>query len=64
MLDVDRPEDDWNCKSEAQPKFVTKHGHRVAGMAVTTRVRLGYLVIDTWIRRLRTLMPHVIHFNL
>jgi len=59
MLHVGRPEDHWNRESEAQPKFVTKRGHRVAGVTVVTRERLRYLVVDMRIGRLRmSLMFH------
>jgi hypothetical protein len=44
VLDIARPEDHWNCESEAQPKLVTKHRHAVSGVTVVTCVGVGSLV--------------------
>jgi len=65
VLDIGRPEDHWNCESEAQPKLVTKHGDGMSGVTVVTRVGLRNLVTDMWVGHFSMgLVCHVVHFEL
>ena len=65
MLDIGRPEDHWDGETEAQPKLVTKHGDRVSGVTVVTRVGFRNLVTGMWVRHLSMgFVCHVVHFEL
>src|SRR6185437_11436326 len=44
MLDFRRPKDCRNCEGETQPKFVAKHCHGMAGVAVVFPVAMGHAV--------------------
>src|SRR5713101_9823276 len=40
VLDIHRPEDYGNCKTEAKPKLVAKHSDGMSGVTVVASVRL------------------------
>jgi len=62
-LDIGRPENHWDCESEAQPKLVAKHGDGVSRVTVVTRVGSRHLVAGLRTGRFVVLVCHVIHFE-
>jgi len=65
VLNVARPEDDWNREGEAQPKLVTKHCHRVTGVVIVTPAGLGDAVTCFLVAHVRViLIRRVIHLGL
>src|SRR3989442_676865 len=62
VLNVCRPDDHGNRKSEAQPKLVAKHCHGVSSVAVVTSMGIRHLVTSMWIGRLSVILVRcVIH---
>jgi len=63
-LDVHRPEDHGNRKSEAQPELVTKHGDGVSDVTVVVSLGHWHFVTGMWVRRLSgDFMCHLVHLN-
>src|SRR5580704_16250385 len=63
MLNIARPKDRRNGKSETQPELVAKHGDRVSRVTVVTCVGSRHAVAGMRTDRFVILVRHAVHLD-